>query len=233
MNICIAVLLLIFFNLIPIAYAEEEPISISLDCYEPCKDTVVNYSKEILFELTIKNNFDEWIELGSLSDLYISVSNDNLPNNGKDYRTYSNLLGQSFFIKPKDTIKRYIPFDIYNKLDKDKRLGDWKVYPKLNYDINLHKNPFESSGRSYYGGQYYPTNSVAGNFLQFKVEKPETGDKVQKEKSSDLTTKGFWERPIFTNLIYPIISNSVVQIISTVVVAFILGMKFFRGKKKR
>jgi hypothetical protein len=88
----------------------------------------LNYSNNILLELTINNNLDKWVEFGSSSDLYIAVSNDNLQNNGKETRIYNNLLGQSYLIKPKDTIKRYIPFDIYNILDKDKRLGNWKLH---------------------------------------------------------------------------------------------------------
>lgn len=230
--ICITVLFLlsISLSLIPITHAEVEPITIFLDCYVPCKDKVVNSSEVILFELTIRNNFDSWVELGAVSSLSLTVSNINLPNNnGKEYYSYSDLLGQSFLFKPQSEIKIYVPFDIYNKLDKDRVLGDWSVLPKFSYNaINFHKNPFELQGTSYYKGQYYEANSIIGNPLEFKAEKPESKNKVQKEAGYNLISEDFWENPLNKNFGFPLIVGLIIAVFS-----IIAGAVYLKGTKKR
>lgn len=207
-------LVFLFLGLIPITYAEVEPITILVDCYMPCKDKVVNNSEVILFEVTIRNNFDSWVELGAVSSLYLTVSNTNLPN-GKEYYQYNNFLGQSFLFKPQSEIKIYVPFDIYNKLDKDRRLGDWSVSPKFSSNaINFHQNPFELQGTSYYKGQNYEADSIMVNPFEFKAEKPEI--KVQVESSKVVVPEGFLE-----NVFNFINSNIVVTIIGVILTAYI------------
>lgn len=228
-KVCTAVLFLLFLSFIPIAYAEEEPISIFLDCYEPCKGTVMNYSNGILFELKIRNNLDNWVGFSGSPDLDISVTNDNLPYNGKESKTYNNLLGQSL-IKPKDEIKIYIPFDIYNKIDADKRLGDWKVYPKLtSKNVIILKNPLESYGTPYYRGYYGETVTIIGNVLEFKTVKPETSAKVQKETGSNATSQDLWENPVNKNITFPTIS----QIIAGLILGLIAIVVKYSNRRKR
>lgn len=232
-TVCPAVLFLLFLSFIPIADAEEEPISISLDCYETCKGTGMNYSDDILFELTIRNNLDDWVKFDVSPDFDIAVSSDNLPYNGKEYATYSNLLGQSFFMKPKEEIKRYIPFDMYNKIDADKRLGDWKIYPKLSLKrVTIHKNPLESYGTSYYRGSYGDTFPIIGNVLEFKTVKPEPNIKAQEIENSNAARADSSENTILTTIINFINSNLVTTIIGGVVVSYIT-YKFFTRRRRR
>ncbi len=231
--VCIAVLFLMFFNIVHIALAEE-PIEIFLDCLDSCKVTSINYSNNIMLELTIKNNLDYWaaIKSGNFGTyLRVDVYSDKLPN-GRDSEIYYNPFAESFFIKPRDELKVYIPFDIYNKIDKDNRLGDWRISPKLFFNnIGFYQNP--SNSYSVYNVPEV-SSPITGNDLQFKIEKPESNT-VQGEKSSDLTTKGFWEHPMFTGLIYPIISNLITQIILAIggIIMGILGLKKYLGKGKK
>lgn len=220
-GIYILFLFLIFFNFIPIALAENEPISISLDCLESCKGQTLNYSNNILFELTIKNNLDYWASIEGGRDgasLYVTVSNDKL-NYGKDYEIYGNILGQTFFIKPRDIIKVYIPFKMYNDKFKDNRLGDWRLSPKLSFGIvKFYRNP--SDLNNIYDAPIV-NSPITGNDLKFEIEKPET--KVQADKSS-VVSQGYLDKIINyikLNLIVSIIIALIVTIIGGLIVNYI------------
>ena len=225
----VLLLLLMLINSIPIGYAEEEPITIFLDCYKPCKDEVVNYSEIILFNLTIKNNLDEWVELQGSSNLQIMVSNDRLPNiYGKESDTYY-IFQSSFLIEPKSEINVYFPFNIYNNLYEDIRISDWNILPRLSVNtIISHSNPFELKGRTYYN-QRSSTNYITGNPLQFKAEKPEPSNEVQKTNSSNLEPNDSLPTTIF-NFIN---SNIISTILGGLFVGLVLKKYFDKGKKKK
>jgi hypothetical protein len=191
-----------------IASAEEQ-FGISLNCVDSCNGNKNwDYSKDILFELTIKNNLDYWVVIEGSRDgvsMRLTVENIRLPNNGKDYPTYY-ILGQSFFIKPKDEVKVYIPFDLYNKIDKDSRIGDWKIYPELLFsNIKFYKVPYESKETPLYTNSRQPftiNSPIKANVLEFKTTKPEV--EVQADKSN-IIPKDFWENPFNDKLLFPLI----------------------------
>ena len=223
----VLLLLLVIINSIPIGYAEEEPITIFLDCYKPCRDGVVNYSDVILFNLTIKNNLDEWVELQGSSYLQITVSNDRLPNtNGKEYATHY-LFQSSFLIEPKSEIKVYFPFKIYNDFYRDSRIGDWNILPQLSVNtIIFHSNPFELKGRTYYN-QHSSTKYITGNPLQFKAEKPESSE----INSSHLEPDESSGNNIFTTA-FNFINLNIVSTILGVIFAVLIGY-FSKGRRKK
>lgn len=231
-RVCIAVLfLLIFFNTIHIGRANEDPISISLDCLESCKGQILNYSNNIVLELSIKNNLNYWVKIWGGpggTELRMDIYNDKLQN-GKDSDIPFGFFAQSILIKPSDELKVYIPFDKYNKNNKDNNIGDWRISPKFYFnEIQFYRSPSDSS---YIYDAPRVSSPITGNDLQFKVEKPESTAKVNEEKSSEIIPKTLLESIIA--FISSIISNSVVQVITTLVASLILGMKYFSKVKKR
>lgn len=199
-------LLLVSVNVI---YAEEEQFGITLDCYESCDDKKIGYSKDIMFVLTIKNKLNYWISIGSESELggadfHITVENINLKN-GKGSETYNDFLGKKFFIKPKSELRVYIPFNIYNKIEKDNRLGEWKIYPQLIInDVKFYEDPFElkETPLIYVDRTSFTIHSpVKGNVLEFKAVKPE----VEVTGEGFKIPKDVWEYPFNKYILFPII----------------------------
>ncbi|MGB8216082.1 MAG: hypothetical protein WCE94_02175 [Candidatus Methanoperedens sp.] len=192
----------------------------------------MNYSDNIVLELTIKNNLDYWASIngGDPCGTYLQLDlyNDKLNNNGRDYENRCSF-ASSFFIKPRDEIKQYIPFSKYNEINKDNRLGDWRISPKLNfYSVNFYRSPSDSN----YIYNAPPVNSpITGNDLQFNVHKPEPTTATQEVKSSEIIPKGL-EESIFAFII-SIISNTIVQFFATVLAGLILVKYVPRGRKKR
>ncbi len=123
----VALLFLMFFNIVNIARGEEQ-FGITLDCLESCKDKKIDSSKDIMLVLTIKNNLDYWVSIGQERNINyqsifsINIENSNLPA-GKSIEYHEDLLGKRILIKPKAELQMYVPFDTYNQLDMDKRLG--------------------------------------------------------------------------------------------------------------
>lgn len=229
--ITILFLLFAYFNIIPIVHAEGEPISISLDCYNvSCKGQTMNYSDNIVLELTIKNNLDYWASIngggGGPCGTYLQLDlyNNKLNNNGRDYENRCSF-ASSFFIKPRDEIKQYIPFSKYNEINKDNRLGDWRISPKLNfYSVNFYRNPSDSS---YIYNAPTVNSPITGNDLQFNVQKPEPTTETQEVKSSAIVPKG-----LLNSVINFINSNLGVTIIGAVLTAS-LGYYFTRKKRRK
>ncbi|MCK4796242.1 MAG: hypothetical protein KAT05_02610 [Spirochaetes bacterium] len=229
----VLLLLLVVINSIPIGHAEEEPLTIFLDCYKPCRDAVVNYSEIILFNLTIKNNLDEWVELQGSSNLQIMVSNDRLPNiYGKESDTYY-IFQSSFLIEPKSEINVYFPFKIYNNFHRDSRIGDWKISPTLSVKtILFHNNPFEPKGITYHNNQQSSTNYISGNVLQFEAKKPELSEINSPYPETDESSGN----NILTNVIDGIISNlgkAILFFIFSIALLFIKTSGYFNKRKKK
>jgi hypothetical protein len=243
--VCIAVLFLMFFNIVHIALAEEEQFGITLDCFDSCKDKTIDSSKDIMLVLTIKNNLDFWVSIGKDNNINAqSVFNIDLENNnlkdanlqanlqtGRKSESHADLLGKRILIKPKTELQVYVPFDTYNQLGGDNRLGDWKIHPELQINnVEFYKNPFDSKPMPslyYPDGRIFTINSrLTGNILEFKVMKQET--KVQVEKSNVIVPEG-----LLDNVINFINSNLVAAIISGIIVSFISYKYFTRGGKRK
>lgn len=232
-RIAILFLLLIPLSIVHIARAEEQ-FGISLDCLEPCKDKTMDYSKDIMLVLTIKNNLDYWVSIGQemntnyQTDFRMNLENNNLQA-GNNIESHTDILGKRVLIKPKTELQVYIPFNTYNKLGKDNRLGEWKISPVLQINnVEFYNNPFESksiplSDRS--TGQSYTINSpIKGNVLGFKVIKPET--EVQGEKSS-VIPKGLLET------FYQDYIKIIITTVSGAVIGYLIINRLSRKSRKR
>ncbi len=208
--ITILFLLLAYINIVHIVHAEEEQFGITLDCFDSCKDKTIDSSKDIMLVLTIKNNLDYWVSIGEENNInvqsvfHMDVQNDNLQGDysqqaGKRSVSYDDILGKRFFIEPKSELQVYVPFDTYNQLGKDNRLGDWRIYPELQIhnsyndvyaNVKFYNNSFDSTPTPLYSnGQSFTINSpIKGNVLEFKTIKPET--EVQVEKPNTVVPEG-------------------------------------------
>lgn len=216
LHVAVLFLILIFIQIGYIASAEEEYFGFSLDCVDSCKDGKIDYSKDIIFLLTIKNNFNNWVAIEGGFDgtsLRIDVENIKLSNNGKAYEKYN--IGQSVFIKPKDELKVYIPFKIYNEIDKDNRLGDWKIIPQILFgNAKFYNAPFENKEIPSYNinSKYLIKSPLIGNVLEFKTAKPEI--EVQAEKPIIQIPESFWKHPLVIYLGLPIIVGVVIWLLT-------------------
>lgn len=213
-RICVILFLLIFFNIIHTTSAEEQ-FGISLYCYDKCDNKEIDYSKDIIIVLKIKNNLNHWVAIDGGRDgidLKIEVENRNLEI-GENLKAYD--LGDTLFIKPKDEMEIYIPFDLYNNRNKNERLNNWKIYPELSFDsVKFYKNPFESKEESltYSNGQrFYISSPVKGNVLEFTAVKPET--EIQDNQPDFDIPESFWKNPINDKIIIPIIVGLIIAFI--------------------
>ena len=171
-----------------VAHAQESgDFGISVACVGGCENR--NISKDILLEFTIKNNFDYWISFGEddRDDVYsglsisLEVYHPKL-DDGKGGEYYRDILGPGYFIKPKDELKVYLPFYIYNDMDEDSRQGEWEITPELSLgsvSIDYYSPDFSEIDRG--SGGVTIERSVSGPQIAFTVTKP--GVEVEKEKN--------------------------------------------------
>jgi hypothetical protein len=248
--VCIAVLFFMFFNIVHIVNAEEEQFGITLDCFDSCKDKTIDSSKDIMLVLTIKNNFDYWVSIGEENNnnvqsvFHMDIENNNLQGDysqqaGKRSVSYDDILGKRFLIKPKSELQIYVPFDTYNQLGKDNRLGDWKIYPELRINnkyndvyanVNFYNNPFDSKPRPLNYNingqtQYTVTSPIKGNVLEFKTVKQETI--VQVEKSNTVVPEGLLEN-LYKDYIKEIIAG-----VAIIVIGYVITTRLPKTKSKK
>lgn len=195
------IFLMIAVLFLPLVFSANPYFGINLDCLESCKEGIVDPSKSIMLKLEIKNNFDYWISLGTnrehgSPDLRITAENSNLKD-GKDVEIYNGILGGPIFLKPKSVYEVYLPFEIYNNLDEDKRLGEWKITPEfLPGDVKYFKAPYDDKQVTNINSEYKISSSVKGNILKFEPKKEEVevksnGDTITKAGDS---VKGFFKK---------------------------------------
>ena len=183
MILLFSIFLCINFN----AVAAQEDFSFSIDCLNGCDGKEMEYSQNIMLKVTIKNNYDYWVCIGDETKkayLKITVENINLEN-GKESYIYNDFIGSSFYIMPNSEVDFFIPFNLYNELDDDERVGNWVISPEL-MSINgkLYKYPYNSEFASMYIGQSNLPQTIRGNPLEFKSLKYEEDVSIQ-EKIED------------------------------------------------
>lgn len=177
--------ILLFFIVLSINFntvGAQEDFSFSVDCLNGCNGKEIDYSHDIMLKVTIKNNYDYWICIGDnekKADFRITVEHINLEN-GKDYYIYNDFIGSSFYIMPNSEVDFFIPFNLYNELDDDKRLGNWVINPELiSLNGKLYQDPYDSQFASMYTGKSNLPQTITGNPLEFKSLKYEEKDSNQ------------------------------------------------------
>lgn len=178
-----------------------------------------NINAQSVFKMDIENN--------NLKDAFNSQA-------GKKSESHNDLLGKRILIRPKTELPIYIPFETYNLLSTDNRLGDWKIYPELQINnVEFYTNPFDSTPTPLYNTingqriQYFIKSPLKGNVLEFKTIKPET--EVQVEKSNTIVPEGLLES-LYRDYIKEIIVGAAI-----IVVAFLITNRLSiktKSKKK-
>jgi len=225
-KVFLVILLLSFFLFANVVSASED-FGISIDCVQSCQDKEIDYSKDLIIQVSIKNNTDYWIELGKegawdAPNLSLEVIHSNL-SDGKDIETHNGLLGRFFIIKPRSELQVFTKLDSYNNLDKDKRLGTWQVIPEFsNNGIKYYKSPYDLKP-VYAVREIQISSTTIGNVLEFKVTKP----KVDIPTNLLVIPDTIWDNPLNAQFIFPILVGVIVLIIGAILFWIV------KRKKKR
>ncbi len=223
MILLFSILLCINFN----AVAAQEDFSFSIDCLNGCNGKEMEYSQNIMLKVTIKNNYDYWVCIGDETKkayLKITVENINLEN-GKEYYIYNDFIGSSFYIMPNSEVDFFIPFNLYNELDDDERLGNWVINPELiSLNGKLYQDPYNSQFASMYIGQSNLPQTIRGNPLEFKSLKYEEEDSNQ-GKTGEIINNPIikW---IFEHIIYVIFLGVITGVIIALILKWIIPKIF-------
>ncbi len=195
---------LVFLIFVPIVFSQESYFGITLDCLEGCKDGKVDVDKEVMLKLVIKNNFNYWVSLGgedkNILSLSLEIENSKLPNNGKEVKWYNDLLRNPYYLKPKSTEELYFTLETYNDMDKNKRLGEWKITPKLDIGwqgAKYYKDPFTGETIPI-KSEYQIPRLVSGNILKFEAKQEEVEVQPPKERFKLPTLKQLVSEPPYS-----------------------------------
>lgn len=145
------------------------------ECYQGCSDGVSNPDSKVMLKVTIKNNFDFWVKIGSEDsdsiNLRILVENKNLGNwngNGKETETHK-IMGSPAYIPPKSEFEFYIPLNSYNNMERDKRVSDWVLIPTLDLqNIEYYQDPYDEEKTININPQYKIPDSIVDNQVKFE-----------------------------------------------------------------
>ena len=217
--------LLFLMLILPITSAAE--FDFDTECYQGCIKGIANPDNNVMLKVTIKNNFDFWVKVGSENsdsiNLRILVENKNLGNwngNGKETETHK-IMGSPAYIPPKSKFEFYIPLNSYNNMERDKRVSDWVLTPTLDLqNIEYYQNPYDEKKAININSQYKIPNSIVDN--QVKFEGKSEGVEIQTNSFSKIISviKGFF-------------SNWTGWIIASVIVGVIIWALTGRGRSRR
>ena len=221
------VILAFILLLIPTVYSQTQFFDIKLDCIDGCQSGTVETSKPIMLKLEIRNNFDYWVALGrkdySGPSFRMTIRNPNLQGSwtqqsGIKEELYGAISGKVLYLKPKHTEFIYIPFEIYNTLEQDKRLGQWEIEYELDTNgVNYYENPYTGKEIQRTPQPPIPT-TIKGNILRFESKKPEVVIDQPKNMSRSISStlkKWFTEQPYayFSWIIGSIIIGVIIYLI--------------------
>ncbi len=126
----------------------------------------INKEKQLAFEVTFTNEMNYWLCSNYWSaSLKISKEGDDA-NKARNLNWYYNNDDNKFCLAPNEEFSIWLIFEEYNELEKDKRIGNWKINPT----ISLGNNP-----------NYYLTSDISkrnraevekqGNIIDFTITK--------------------------------------------------------------
>jgi len=221
----ISISLIFLMIVLPVVSAAE--FDFDTECFQGCEGGIANPDNNIMLKVTIKNNFDFWVKIGSDNsdaiNLKILVENKNLGSynsNGKETENHK-IMGSPSYIPPKSEFKFYIPLDAYNNMERDKRVSDWVLTPTLELqNVKYYQNPYNEEENVNIKSSYQIPNSIVDN--QVKFEGKLDGVEVRPNSFSGIVNsiKGFF-------------SNWIGWIIATVIAGVLIWALTGRGKKKR
>lgn len=157
--------------------ASQEYFGFDLNCFQGCDGEKSNINQQVILELTLKNNFEYWIKIGKESNNQynsflsnrLTIENSNL-NDGKIIEDHK-LLSYPIYISPKSEIKLYFPLNAYNDLEKEKRVGEWKITPEISLSsVSYYANPFDEDKNINIKTEYKIPSTLVNKQLKFQAE---------------------------------------------------------------
>ena len=187
-----------------------------LNGYKRGVDTDVSCQEELVFELTLTNSKDYWVHWDNLKCNLKIIH----PGDEQNYDLTQTLSGKNC-LPPKKEINVWIPFETYNELEEEERLGHWTIIPDVSLDgvscffsVDITKD-ICSSGL--YGKR---TSSFSGNEKEINVVKKEPSIHTTFEEIKKVG-EGIY------NFITPLGS------LATAIVAILTLVYFFKGRSRK
>ncbi len=210
----------ILFMTISSVVAQTSDFGIEINCFQGCYEKIIDSNGKIILELVLKNNYPYWIKFSETPSLMIQLSHQEL-GGGKQYEYHREILGKNSYIKPKDEIKIYIPFETYNSLDQNERIGRWVLKPELHIGNNIeyYNDYFDGKKVSPYN------NDISAIIVGSQIELIAKGDDVKIEKG---VFSGWWN---IWNIITGWFESRIGWIVAMVIAGVLIF--FFTNKKKK
>jgi len=141
-------------------------------------------STNLIFKLTLTNSHDYWICWESWSySLGIRHEGDD-----KNYNLQQTLKGKNC-LAPNEKMGAWIPFEDYNNLKDEVRLGIWTLEPSASLSTNANCYSKEDITKDVCGGG--PSLSFKGNVKKFSVIKQEPSTHPTRDKIIQIS-KNIW-----------------------------------------
>jgi len=129
-------------------------------------DVSSDVQENLVFKLTLTNNRDYWVCWDN------SKYNLKIIHYGQNYDITQTLDGKNC-IPPNGEITIWIPFETYNGLEEENRLGDWTIQPIVSLEgVSIFSSNDLTKDISS-GGGYSKQTSFSGNQKEIKVVKEE------------------------------------------------------------
>lgn len=150
--------------------AEESKFGISLDLYDTKDEKIIDSSEDLILTLNIVNNYDYWVSIGGG---YNKNPTFMLHTNDENVRHFNEFFADKIIIEPKSELKIYIPFDYYNNMKPDERLGTWELRPELTLNgFKLYEKSDQSKVISTFSIKIPSADKpIIGNLFEFTTKK--------------------------------------------------------------
>lgn len=187
--LAISIIVIFALSVAQLASAADE-IGTTIKLYEEPAEEPILASKTLMLQITFTNPTEDWVSFSSL-EYTLKVT-----HNGKDVlsgATPIHTIPGGFYIPPEDKHTLYIPFDYYNDLSEDERVGSWAVYFTVENreDVRWYQKNLLSQFL------FRPNLQTTANPLEFKVIQPTV--EVSRGSIQDVIM-GFLD-PIISNIV--------------------------------
>ncbi|NYT00691.1 MAG: hypothetical protein GKB99_03075 [Methanocellales archaeon] len=213
--LAISIIVIFALSLAQLASAADE-IGTTIELYGESAEESIGASKNLMLQITFTNPTEDWVCFSSF-EYTLRVT-----HNGKEVQSDNVIYGEpiSFYIPPEDKHTLYIPFDYYNRLSEDKRVGNWAVYFTL--ENREHVTWYQKNFVSQF--LFRPNLQTTANPLEFKVIQP-TVD-ISRGPIQDMI-RDLWGRINRIPMVYTIVGTLIAGIL-----LFFIGNKWFRKSSR-
>lgn len=161
--LAISIIVIFALSVAQLASAADE-IGTTIGLYRESVEEPILASKTLMLQITFTNPTEDWVSFSSLEYSLRAT------HNGKEVQggSITGWQGYHFYIPPADKHTFYIPFDYYNDLSEDERVGSWAVYFTVENreDVRFYQKNLLSQFL------FRPNLQATANPLEFKVIQP-------------------------------------------------------------